>query len=337
MQYTVLGKKMKCGKMILAVLAAVSLLLTTGLLLSLIKHTNIGDLSNNKTFYHNNQDVTLLIGEVFDLKNYDRFQISLTSKIFDFNVTVCQDQCSDMSHILNTVTLKYSNTINITRNRRLRYIMVNNTAGNITPSLYMLEGSEVTFIMEPQDLEDPSEVTLNIFTDVAQCETFKENYTVVSSSYYIALSLNASNDFVASHVTLSDDYICVVAKFIDYTTYRYSVNGSVYQYFDVSYLTSQNLCAYNSSLTQTDGMAKISKSLDRPLALIVSPGVQHTCVLVTISSYSCQYGKCYFDINWSIFATLKNLGVISTSVAAALVFSVSVVVIVSVSVRFYHC
>ena len=317
-----LGKTLKCVKVTLAVLAVITLLLTAAILLSLIRLINITDLNNNMTFYHS-QDVTLLTGGVFDLRNYDRVNIYLRSK-FDFNVTVCQAHCSKMSHLMNSVTLYYNDTVNITqRYPSRRYMKMIDTK---TGSLYMLKGSEVTFMMELQGSENSSGVTLYIFNDVRFCDDFFDNPSQIHRNFYNTVSLNISNNIAASHtvVAVADDYICVVAEFVDYTVYRYSVNGSVYQYYNVSYLANQDLCAFNDPLTTQNDDSELSFSLDhsleRPLSSVVAPNKQQTCILVTISSSLCP---CRTNVmSWTIFATLKTPGVIATFVLSAIVFSV---------------
>lgn len=170
-----LGDKIRYGRIALAVLMVIILLLTACLLLSLIKHTNIEDLrDNNQTLYHNTRDVTLLLGGEFDARVYDKFTVSLISKsTFGFSAIVCQVQCSPQ--ILNHMPLNHTDTFNITNHHRTKYIEFAPEEDNdIVPARYMLKGSEVKFAFELQDVTNSSEVVLNIFTDVQRCVYLKK-------------------------------------------------------------------------------------------------------------------------------------------------------------------
>lgn len=304
-------------KITLAVLAVATLFLAAAILLSLIKLINT-DLSSNRTFYHD-QDVTLLTAGVFDIRNYDRVSISLRSK-FDFNVTVCQAHCSEMSHLKYSVPLNYTSTVNITRPfSRREYIRMTNTS---TGSLYMLKNSKVTFTVEIQGSENSSGVTLNIFSDVRGCDDFKDCPDCSSGVPHKTLTLNVSNSFAATHTVVAgtDEYICVVAEFMDYTVYTYSVDGLIYQYYNVSYLANQGLCVFNDSLTTHSGEVSLSwdHALERPLSSAIAINKQLTCLLVTLSSSSCP---CLSNmLSWIIFATLKTPGVIATLAIGVIFF-----------------
>ena len=105
-----LGNRTRYAKIVLAIAAVLALLLVAGLLLSLIKHTNIKDIAvTDKRFYHNGQTLTALMGEVFDLKNYNRYEVSVVSPPiirFHFNATVCQAQCSrGKQNVVNPINL----------------------------------------------------------------------------------------------------------------------------------------------------------------------------------------------------------------------------------------
>lgn len=328
-----LGDKIRYGKVTLAVLMVITILLAAGLLLSLIKQSNIKDIhGNNETLYHNTQDVTLLLGGEIDLRYYDNFNISLTSESrFGFSATVCQVQCSPQ--IINPLHLDYTDTINITDLQYCRnYIKFVSEDNNVfVPSHYILKGSEVKFVFELKDVTNLSEVILNIFTDVRDCQNFKGSPSS-EKAHSKSHSLNNVNNFTAFHHTESDGYICVVADSLANTSsyYTYSVTGLVSQYYDVFSLANQNLCAktinFNDSLVQHKDVLKIGNSLDRPSALLVSPSDQRTCLLATVSS-SCRYSTCYFIMNWLIFATLENPGVIATSAIGAVLFIVFLVLL----------
>lgn len=223
--------------------------------------------------YYNGEDVTVLVGGVFDL---DKFEVSLISRAIAFEeylgyASVCQARCSPnkgMSHVRDSITLDHHEAINISEDspHHHGYLKLVNTMDD-TPSLYLLKGSEVSFRLETPLLASPSEVILNIFSNVLDCEGFYRYSDALSYNGYAVIKLKTTNNFTSSHVMPSDDYICVVAQFPDYDIYTFSVNGSVYQYHDISYLSNKNLCAFNDSLTRDiDGTnAKITRSLDRPL------------------------------------------------------------------------
>lgn len=336
----VIGKRIKCTKLTLSLVATIFLLLAAGLLLSLIKYADINDLaSTNKTIYYTGEDVTVLVGGVFDLRNYDKFEVSLISKAVAFEeylgyASVCQAHCSPnegMSHVIASITLGHHEAINISEDSRAShhngYIKLVNTTDD-TPSLYLLKGSEISFRLETPLLASSSEVILNIFSNVLDCEGFYLYSDALSYKGYTVKKLTTMNNFTSSHVMPTDDYICVVAQFPDYDIYTYSINGSVYQYHDISYLSRQNLCAFNNSLTRDiDGInLKITKSLDRSFKSFISLSHQDTCLLITIKS-ACAYTTCTFGLEWSIFATLNNPGIIITFGIASLVLIVESVLL----------
>lgn len=317
-------------------MTVIFLSITTGLLLSLIKQTSTSDIINtSKTIYYNGEDITMLMGRVFDLRYYDKFETSLISRAEAFEeylgyASVCQAQCSrdeGMAHVLNAITLDQFEAINITESspNNHSYIKLIDTTDD-TPSLYLLKGSIVSFKLELSLLANSSEVELNIFSNVLDCEGFY--LYALSYKVYKTITLSTMNNYTSSLIMTTDDYICVVAKFPDYDIYPFSVKGSVHQYHDISYLSSQNLCAFNDSLARdVDGVnAKIMKSLDRPLKSLFSPIKQEVCLLITIRS-ACAYTTCDFGLKWSISATFFNPGVILTLGVALFILIITCIIL----------
>lgn len=262
------------------------------------------------------------MGTAFDLKHYDKFKVSLRTAATDYNATMCQTQCSPDDTMSSTIMqrpLNYSYMISIEEDFFWAYLHFNDLTSSYTPSnFYVLQGSVIVFEVEPPALPSSSVITLNIFTDVERCVTYTMDST---STPCTSLNLSSLNSFTATHTTQSDDFFCVVATFPDVNAeYHYSVTGLVKQYHDVNYLTEHNLCAYNNSLKQDGDYARLNNSLERPLKSIFSPGIQHTCVFVTISG-SCDYKRCKYHLNGTFFATNFNPNVVAVSATAVSIFS----------------
>lgn len=318
-----LGNRTRYAKIVLAIAAVLALLLVTGLLLSLIKHTNIRNLAvTDKRLYHNGQTLTVLMGEVFDLKNYNRYEVSVVSPPiirFHFNATVCQAQCSPgKQDVINPIDLDYSGMLNISSDLPREYLQFSNEPSEYTPSLYMLKESKTVFKFEKLNV---TAIDLNIFNNTELCELFFFSPHLVPTEKYELQTLSVVNNFTVTYTTESDAYICIVATLLEEGVYHYSVKGLVSQYHSVSYLIGRDMCKQNYSLIRnSDGnSAELQQSISRPSDSLVSLQAQRMCILVTVEGY-CKRTNCGFNVTGSIFGTKSNPSVITTSVAAVFVF-----------------
>lgn len=159
---------MTCVKVTVGMIAVFFVLLAIGLSLSLFKEVEVNDLiGTNKTIYYNGEDITVLAGGVFDLRNYNRFEITLVSRAMTLEyyigyASMCQARCSPksgMSHVLNAMTIDHSEEITITRHspQHHGYLKLIDTMDD-TPSLYLLKRSEVSFRLDSPELISSSEV-----------------------------------------------------------------------------------------------------------------------------------------------------------------------------------
>lgn len=311
-----------CQKLIFAALIITSAAFVLGLLLSLLKYTNIANLLDSRTIYYST-DVTLLVHRSFDLRYYDEVNVTITpqtNKQYLYNVFLCQVTC-DEDKILTTLDINFPGRIDASNGDQTRdYIRFPDHEYPKVPGLFMLERSQISFKFTPVGATSfpNSTVNLYVFTDVTDCTDFRNGNDVEVPR---RLLLTQEGGFKDTFTATTNDYICIIAEIPEGTIFNYTAIGSVLQYHNSSHLADSRLCETNQSIAletpSHDRGRTLTLKLSRPLRRTSSPTSQPSCVLIVVRDVDAP-AYSVFETESVIFGTSSNVGVISLSVCAFL-------------------
>lgn len=326
-----IGSKISCIHVCLVVAKIIFLLGVVGFLLSFIKFVNIIDLEHLRTVYFNG-NVTVLASHVFDLRFYGEFKYRITphtSEIETYEAFVCQTKCD--GNIQTMLPMFFNGEVN-TEVDTLCYLRFPGLDYPKIPALFMLEGSTVGFSFTPiLDTPSNSTVSLHIFYSANNCMKFNNGDESISPN--ITLPLTQTGGFMGTFNSTTDDFVCVIVELMEGSTYNFTVNATVRQYQNFSYLNDHNLCDLSiRKQFKTDEVGSINQTLYRPSKAIRAVHPQPTCLL--ISFHGAPFGS---DLATSsvVFGTAINIGMISFASLALTSLVIVVVLFVTLCMVCY--
>ncbi len=211
---------------IIATLVVITLLLMSLLascLLSLPAVINVNPIKGMRRIYYNGE-VTYLIGKIFDLRYFEKVNITTIPKDnFDsvsYNITVCQTSCTNKESVTTMLNLNFTRQVN-TRYKQDSIRFPGFSCCRVKPSPFGLRGSQLNFSFIPLNSSfESSVVTLSYFTDVNKCTEFGEGS---EDSVAMTIKLNVSNGFNHNFVSRTDDNLCFIIELERGTEFNYTV------------------------------------------------------------------------------------------------------------------
>ena len=304
---------------LLVVLSVILTVIAAGCFLSLIKFADIENLESTRPVFFNGP-VTLMVGGQFDLRYYSIVAINMTTNTTmesNYTAQLCQSVC-DAGIIERTIPLDYSEELDASGAFSSRcYLPIPGFSYPSIPTIFMLKGSSMQFNFAPI-LDTPPNLTvsLHIFTDVRKCMRFNNHREGVLP--HRVLNLTQSGGFSGMYNSTTDDYVCVVVQLPNNQAhYNFTVNATVHQYQNMSYLLGEGLCNKTKSqyfLTpRREGMPpfRLDLKLSRPFSAASSSSPHATCLLI---SFQEAVNGSVIELSSTIFGTTENLGLILVSV-----------------------
>lgn len=295
------------------VIAVVLLLLLTE------KHD---DIKRNRTVFYYDEATTSSAVESFDLRNYDKFEVDIhTSPAGDYLYTTCVCQADCMLPVKSHINTFISDA---------------HTPQEIKdiPG-YLISGSEINFSFRPPN--ESTTIMLHIYFD-SDCRDIVCNLKNACEPKFrfIPKALDSSNNFTYTHLIKRDEYTCFGVKFGDRGSYAYSVNGTVMQYQNVTYMNESGLCDLSHCQEcHTNENCSSTHNLSRPIELRTGPRPKDTCIYTTVSNSA--YGLT-FNVSTVVSYTSENINFITPLVVGSVLLVIFVpIAVVSLIIAHRKC
>lgn len=298
-------------------LAVICVLIFLFLVAVLILYITKTDTRQYEQILFYSDEVTLRAGKPIDLRFHDKVKLSLQSledsnNNIKYTVSTCQADCNNDIVASKDVSSDQNVQFLVPAQTR-QYMKFDSIDRASIPTIFMLKDSHIDMNFSSQGASTGTFLTLNVFKDVRDCESFRVSMEGIIPSQVIPLTPSQYFSYTFHPKTENGDFYCIVMESPPNISYSYHLNGIVYQYKSVERVCA-NVTPHNFNLEHVN---TINVTLQRSLKSVSSVWSQKACVLVTFHKQGeCSFNICPVGMNTTVYGTRRNIKVVSLSTLA---------------------